>query len=78
MFQKLTTFSNFRKFSAQANQTFPIDNCSWPKAVLRRERISFATVLSHRTMAKKFGKISCQIPDTLRCTVQDLVLQQTL
>ena len=36
---------------------------------LLEDRIFFATVLSHSTVAKKFGKISCQIPEPLGCTV---------
>ena len=37
---------------------------------LLEDRIFFATVLSHSTVAKKFGKISCQIPEPLGCTVE--------
>ena len=35
--------------------------------------IFFASVLFHSTMGKKFGKISCQIIDTLKATVKRFV-----
>lgn len=44
---------------------------------LLEDRIFFATVLSHSTVAKKFGKISCQIPEPLGCTVQRCLYLKT-
>ena len=64
---KIDNFWKFSRVSTGKAKTFYYTFLG-PRRVLE-DRIFFATVLSHSTVAKKFGKISCQIPEPLGCTV---------